>query len=52
MTPPPHFSFSWKNGKAAFKRALLYGGGKSGMLWKTEIVTRINHKTNLANPDG
>jgi hypothetical protein len=25
---PPHFSFSWKNGKAAFKRALLHRGGK------------------------
>jgi len=37
----------WKNGKAAFKRALLHRGGRSGMNWKTEIVTRINHKTNL-----
>jgi hypothetical protein len=49
---PPYFSFSGKNGKAAFKRALLYRGGKSRMNWKTEIMTRINHKTNLASPDG
>jgi len=29
---------------------LLHRGGKSS--WKKEIVTRINHKTNLASPDG